>query len=76
MELNKTQMNHNAFENWFAWVCGVVGGGVHFTFLEIHANLSDWLALGRAGITAVVCGFLGMAGKEIYRKIFKKRKPL
>ena len=74
ISLKNQNMNHNSFDNWFGWFCGVVGGGLHYTLLEIHIHEADWVAFARAFVTAVACGFAGMAGKALWNKIFKPKK--
>ena len=71
ISLKNQNMNHNSFDNWFGWICGVIGGGLHYTLLEIHIHEADWVAFARACITAVACGFAGMAGKALWNRIFK-----
>lgn len=66
-------MNHNGIDNWFSWVLGVAGGVIHYNFLQVHINVSDWIALGRSCIFAAACGFAGMAGKAAYNKFFKTK---
>lgn len=73
ISLKNQNMNHSSFDNWFAWACGVVGGGLHYTLLEINIHEADWVALARATITAAICGFAGMAGKALWNKIFKSK---
>lgn len=41
-------------------VCGVIGGSVHLVQELIDKDLME------AVITAAICGFAGVAGKELY----------
>lgn len=57
--------------------CFGLGGGVIKILLDSPLLLdSYWLALAKAGITAFVCGFIGVAGKYAfsYLKTWYKSK--
>ena len=81
MKLMGVQVDQNTKTGFIA---GMVGGIYQWS---LNINLpTDFLSkLVEGGITAIVCGFVGMAGKELYQvtqKAFKayfkgrrKRKP-
>lgn len=52
----------------FAFVAGSVGAFVQM-LLNIHLPTDFWQKLIEAAITAAVCGFVGVAGKELYRVV-------
>jgi hypothetical protein len=60
-------MEHN-HDNQHAFVFGIIGFFLKYFFL-------DWQLIApivEAGLTALVCGFLGMAGKEIFIRLKKR----
>lgn len=58
---NENQSTNNPL----AFISGVVGGIVQY-FMNIHLNIDFWSKLLESAITAGVCGFVGIAGKEIF----------
>lgn len=66
-------MNHDGLDNWFSWGLGVVGGVLHYNFLQVHIGVADWIALGRSCVFAAFCGFAGMGGKYLFNRIFKSK---
>lgn len=68
---------HHIFEGANAKIAaavGMVGGLLKYNFLQITQSLGFWESLGKAALTALVCGIAGVVGKEIYG--FAKRKFL
>ena len=68
---------HDYFENVnakIAMLSGVVGGMFKY-FLQVN-NGTFFMGLSKAAITAMVCGLMGVAGKELYafckRRVLKK----
>lgn len=59
------QQGNNSSNNGLAFFSGIIGGIIQF-FMNIHLNVDFWPKLVEAAITAGVCGFLGIAGKEIF----------
>lgn len=71
--LNWNDLHHDAP---FATLCGIVGGFGKY-FLDIQ-NGPYVLKVTEAAFTALICGFAGVAGKEIFQYIkrkYKARKP-
>lgn len=65
-------MEHN-YDKWIGFFSGLAGGFIKF----INAPLLEATFIGKlaeAGVTALVCGFLGIAGKNLYMWIAKKLK--
>lgn len=73
---------HGLVNNAIAFTCGIVGGLID---LMIRFNPLSIFGIIQAGITALICGAAGVAGKELYSqfakpflkkilKKFKKRK--
>lgn len=66
---------HNGLNTIIGFVCGILGGLVDYA---IRASQLTIFAVMQAGITALVCGGAGVAGKELYlylkNKITKKNK--
>jgi hypothetical protein len=58
-----------------AFFFGMFGGIIKYANL-LYLDVSFWGRLLEAGLTALVCGFLGVAGKHLYdwirKKYFKK----
>ena len=74
MSLNKHGMNENGFENWLVGICGLMGGGIHYTMLQVAViETPFWQALIKAAITAFICAFFGMTAKYAFNKIFKNK---
>lgn len=66
-------MEHNMeSDKPIAFICGMAGGMIKFISGSIILNASFVLALLEAGATAMVCGFLGVAGKHLFNSIRKK----
>jgi uncharacterized membrane protein YebE (DUF533 family) len=69
-------MQHN-IDNITSFGIGAIAGIVKFIFtLNIATDSAS--RIGEAVMTAGLCGFAGMAGKELYgyiKKAFFKRKP-
>ena len=64
----------------FGFIAGMAGG-VYQWMLNINLHTGFFSKLMEGAITAVVCGFVGMAGKELYtitmkaiKEYFKKHK--
>jgi hypothetical protein len=66
----KTVDYNNNHDNWIGFMIGMISGIVKFLFID-PALFSRFL---EAGITAVVCGVLGMLGKDVY--VWVKNKML
>lgn len=77
-------MEHKYNTVW-GFTCGLVGGTgklvqmYGFNFLQINTfNFWDFgMSLTKAGLTALVCGYLGLLGKWLWEKtvsLFKKEK--
>lgn len=76
----------NMFDNWIGFVSGVFGGGVWYNnirlpaiqmqiqSLQIHWR-EEWLKVGIAGLTALVCGGMGVIGKYLIVWTWRKIKP-
>lgn len=57
--------NHQNHDNSIAYISGVIGAFYQF-LMNIHLDIDFWSKLLEAAITAGVCGFVGVAGKEIF----------
>jgi hypothetical protein len=68
----ENEMGHNNNGTIWGMLCGI-GGGLTKYFLQIH-DQPFVIKLCEAGITALVCGALGAAGKHLYD--FAKKKFL
>jgi hypothetical protein len=55
-------------DNRIAFITGVVAGLYQF-LLNIHLPTDFWSKLIEAAITAAVCGFVGVLGKELYKLV-------
>lgn len=55
---------------WIALVCGAIGGMINIS-VRMLDTMIFWDLL-EAGLTAMLCGALGVAGKELYG--FSKKK--
>ena len=66
---------HNGLNTIIGFVCGILGGLADYA---IRASPLTIFAVMQAGITALICGAAGVAGKEVYiyikKKITKKNK--
>lgn len=64
-------------DNKIGFISGLAGGAYQY-ILNINLPIDFWSKLVEAGITAIVCGFAGVAGKELYKiirsAIIKKNK--
>jgi len=61
-----------------AALCGILGGMVKFLQVSV-IEVTWWEKTLQAGGTALICGFLGVAGKELFvfiKKAFFKRKKV
>lgn len=58
---NDTRGQHNPL----AFAAGMIGGVMHF-IMNIQFDVDFLSKLIEAAITAAVCGFVGIAGKEIF----------
>jgi hypothetical protein len=72
LNFKKDCMNENTFENWLVGVLSIMGGGIHYTLMQIQV-ISFWVSLTKAGITAFICAFLGMFAKHLFNKVFKNK---
>ncbi len=61
---------HIQFDNKLGFISGAVGGILKF-LINISLPIGFWSKLLEAGITACVCGFLGIAGKEVFNLVKK-----
>jgi hypothetical protein len=65
-------MTHN--NNAYGFFFGLIGGGVKY-MMNINAEIIS--RMSEAAVTAIMCGFLGMLGKEAFvyikRKYFTKK---
>jgi hypothetical protein len=61
----KTMEHHNGTDIIIGGACGLIGGVIKF-FSVYMLDVSYWLSLVKAGGTALVCGFLGVAGKYAF----------
>lgn len=50
-------------------ICGMIGGMIKF--YDSLIAITYWEALAKAGLTALVCGFLGVAGKHLFTVALK-----
>lgn len=55
-------LNH---DNSIGFISGLIGG-IWQSLMNINLPIDFWSKLLEAGITAGVCGFVGVAGKEIF----------
>ena len=62
-------MGNTRWDAWVAGVCGTIGGMIDFSNSLI--SITYWQALVKAGLTALVCGFLGVAGKHLFSMAVK-----
>lgn len=44
---------------------GIVGG-IYQYYMNIHLDIDFWSKLLESAVTAGICGFVGVAGKEIF----------
>lgn len=72
--------NHDPVDNRVGFSAGVIGGIVQY-FLNIHLEVDFWSKLLQAVLTAGLCGFVGIAGKELFvvlkdslKEYFKSKK--
>jgi hypothetical protein len=63
MGLNGSE--HQNHDNSIAYISGAIGAFYQF-LMNIHLDIDFWSKLLEAAITAGVCGFVGVAGKEIF----------
>lgn len=52
-------------DNSIAFISGAIGAFYQF-LMNIHLNIDFWSKLLESAIMAGVCGFVGVAGKEIF----------
>ncbi|HUR65474.1 MAG TPA: hypothetical protein VMZ03_03920 [Chitinophagaceae bacterium] len=68
---------HNENNNKIGFISGLIGGVFKF-LMNIDLPVGFFSKLLEAGITACVCGFLGVAGKEVFnlikKYVLKRRK--
>jgi len=65
-------VHHNDYSNTLiGFVSGLIGGALK-VILAMDANTMKNIV--EAGLTALICGFAGVAGKELYLFIKKKIK--
>ncbi|MGQ0738643.1 MAG: hypothetical protein ACT4OJ_06245 [Bacteroidota bacterium] len=62
-------MEHTKWDVATATICGIIGGMIKF--YERLISISYLEALAKAGFTALVCGFLGVAGKHVFTQFMK-----
>lgn len=67
--MKAVDINTSNSNSTIGFVSGVIGGLGKF-LLNINANY--WQNLLEAGFTALICGALGVAGKEVYTAIKKR----
>jgi hypothetical protein len=64
--MKKTMGFHsNSPDNVYGFAVGSSVGVVQY-FLNIHLPTDFWSKLFEAGLTAGICGFIGMLGKELF----------
>lgn len=74
LQFKRNCMNENTFENWLVGVLGLMGGGIHYTLLQINTIPSTfWISLVKSGVTAFICALAGMTAKWIFNKISKNK---
>lgn len=68
-----TKMHYkNLVDNWIGFVSGVFGGGISYTLqIAWHAEMLKLLV---AGLTALVAGAMGVAGKYLFIWAWNKFK--
>lgn len=64
----------NLLDNWIGFISGVFGGGISYT-LQISWH-DEALKLSIAGLTALIAGACGVAGKYLFVWSWKKIKAL
>lgn len=62
---------NDLLEKYIAGICGFFGGMIMF-IKTAWIDPTYWVSLAKAGLTALVCGFMGVAGKYLYSWIVKK----
>jgi hypothetical protein len=71
MKANYQEMEHD-LNKGLGFLFGMIGGVTKFV-CDVPIHTTEYLkATAEAGFTALVCGFLGVAGKEFY--VFLKKK--
>ena len=55
--------NHGPVNTMIAFVCGILGGCIDYM---VRADSLVIFAVFQAALTALICGFAGVAGKEFY----------
>ena len=62
-------------EKAIASTSAAVGGFVHFIKLQVHTPEISFISqLGKAGVTAAICGLIGLLIKDAYTLIKDKFK--
>lgn len=75
-------MLHTYFESINAKIAAAIGmvtGLLKYTFLQVTQTESYFESVGKAALTALICGLAGVAGKEIYalcKRIVVKKMAL
>lgn len=70
----KNGMDENSFEKWLVGVLGIMGGGIHYTILQIQTIATPfWISLFKSALTAFICAFFGMTAKYAFNKLFKNK---
>jgi hypothetical protein len=65
-------MDHYDLNKTIGFLCGMIGGVTKFV-CDAPINWGEYcISTTKAGFAALVCGFLGVAGKEIFGYIKKK----
>lgn len=71
-------MEQGYVEKLVSVVCGIIGGMFYF-LKQVMLDMGYLESLWKAALTAIVCGFAGVAGKYLFtmvkNRIWKKRKP-
>lgn len=77
--MNWLHFEHEQYDNLTAFICGFTGGAIKLIdnkLLQVpaHFDINYLQNLGETGITALVCGFLGIAGKHLFILLIKRKK--
>jgi hypothetical protein len=75
---NVHAMENNPLDATIGLLAGLVGGVTKYLIDVPIVPGSFFIALAEAGLTALLCGFLGVAGKHLFgiviKKIFSRKK--
>ena len=71
---------YGGVEKMIAWICGMAGGclayaNAHLMFIDLWGTIQDkLLSILWAGFVAFFTGAMGVLGKRMIEKLFKKKK--